>query len=238
MNNVKGILEDYLPLNLYTLDDVGEEDMEQRDYGFTLRAEHFEWIRFSDRRKSSQAQIYDGSDQTFCPVKQRAPKAKAILNGKALRLPKISYCWPGKSLMLANELMEDIGLAPNLGIVETKADIVDAVQEKHQGYTALSMHKSFSLLRVQQRLSTLPIEQRSLINLKCHEFEGILLIHKSVLDKWQKKGISEINYHFNDRQLDLPERLKSGVHQATLGMVEYQSFADYQSAKGIYHEDA
>jgi len=236
MQGTDGILADYLPLQIFTIDDVYEGNVDEdnedaEDDARILSRSNFEWIRYCDRRKSSQQQLFDGTAQQFCATKRRAKTVTTLLDGELLRLPQASYCSGWSSVMLANELLQELGLSANLGIIQTPATIVDGTQTKREGYTALSFHKRFTLERVNQRIAKLPAEQRSLICLQHDRHSNFVLIHKAALERWQALGVTCVKYEFSQEQQNLTTMLTGDHYHGYAGEVSYNSLADFQQNK-------
>lgn len=230
MDNVDKILHEYTLLRIKDLEGVlsDDENLWCDDGGYQILGEHFEWIRFSDRRRSTQDRIYDGSAQVFCANARKTKGVVEALNGAIMRMPNISSCYGDESIMVTNDMMKDIGLAPNLGIIASPATIMDLTKHKHEGFTALSFHKVFSVGRVAQRLLQLPASERTIIPIRRGKHDMTLLIHKAVLNKWQAAGIDEIEYDTSDFEVPLKEVLSSGQHYRAAKSLCYNSMDNYQ----------
>lgn len=234
MDSVAKILQEYAVLRIKGFEGVQVDEEELWiDYGgYQLVEDHFSWVRFSDRRRSSQSRVYDGSPQVFCATKRKCIGVVEALNGETLRLPKISYCYGNESIMVADEMLEGLEFAPNLGIVTTAATILDITKTKQQGYTALSFHKQFNADRIAQRLLKLPPELRPLINLRRGKHETQLLVLKGVLAKWQALDVREIEYETDNFSKPLKEILLDDNFYISAPQLCYDGMENYQLNQG------
>lgn len=225
MLDITGILSDYLPLQVISFGDVyGEES----DYESWLNEYDFSWSpKVGGRHKP---QLYFGDEELVFETegknKQEALQAK--LNGQLLRLPKISYCWGNQSIMVANELADQLSFSPILGVTRTKATVIDAAGQTRDDFTAFSFHKSFFHERTNTRFEKIETTLRPIININLKKSSTVLLVHKSVLEAWQQIGIEDVLYDISEEHLSLKKLINNDMYFSHAGSRCYRTLNDFQ----------
>ncbi len=237
----QGILSQYRPFHPYSVEimdthpDYGEELLtllNEYDFSFQPQAE--------DGDDSNTPQLYWG-DEPLTFVTERGHKpiiTKMIqdkLAGQTLRLPLINRCWGRQqSWMFSDTLVDSLSFSPILGITRTPATIIDAAGQHRQSYTALTFNKFLTADRIESRLADIPVEQRLImpVRLKGEEEDNensILLIHESLMERWQQQGVTDIGYDIPDDYLSLAELAENDRYYQSAGSMNFYTMDDYQN---------
>ncbi|HAS61303.1 MAG TPA: hypothetical protein DCS35_01275 [Vibrio sp.] len=226
MLDMHGILSEYLPLQLIHFGDVyADKDGDPMAW---LDEYDFEWQPIVDTKYTPQ--LYFGDEVMHFAPKDRNKKAslQKRLGGQPLRMPKVSECWGDQSLLIANELANELQFASNLGVTRSEAVVFDAAGNEHLGYTAFSFHKSFFHERVEVRFATMPQELRPLIRISLTGYSSTYLIHKSIFEKWQSLAVEDLNYDIDADDLVLDNLIKSKFYSGHVGSRCFFSMDDFQ----------
>ena len=225
MEDMTGILKDYLPLQLVGYGDVYAD--EEGDENAWLNEYDFIWKPKVDSEDTPQ--VYLG-DQTICFITKGRDKRDALKNkigDKLLRLPKISNCWGKESLMMADELAEALTFSEILGVTRTKAEIIDAAGDKRQGYTAFSFHKVLFHERIETRLEHVSAELRPIIKVFLKAHSSTYLIHKDVLEKWQHANVEDVAYNIDDEHRKLRNLERAEFYYGSSGNRDFSNMEDF-----------
>jgi len=131
--------------------------------------------------------------------------------------------------MFNDELLNSLKFSPILGITKTTATITDVIDDVHEGYTALSFHKALSYTRVESRLKEIPVEQRPIICIALTTFGRAFVVHKSVLEQWKALGVEDIQYNFEDEDLELKKIIKRNRYSFASQVHYLDSIEAYQN---------
>ncbi|MDA0118245.1 MULTISPECIES: hypothetical protein [Vibrio] len=193
MIDMQGILSEYLPLQLIHVGDVyadkdGDPDAWLNEYDFS-------WQPISDNR--SHPHLFLGEEVVCFEPESDQDKAENLnrrTGGQPLRMPKISTCSGRYTLLLDNELAAELEFSDKLGITFSAAEVRDAAGHLHTDFTALSFHKVLFHHRFETRFRHIPSAQRLLVCIELNQSSSTFLIHQSLLERWQQKGVEEVNY--------------------------------------------
>lgn len=229
MLDMQGILQEYLPLSVYSADLIEKEGDEYIEY---LNEYDFSWQ--PDEIDGDTAQIFTGEAPVIFHSERRDPSVsqalKAKLNGDPLRLPAVSFCWGREqSIMMADELVKGLFFSPILGVTRTPATLHDSVGQVRHGYTVLSFHKVLTYARAESRLATIPVTERQLLRIKLKSYTSMYLAHKSLLARWKSMGIKDIAYDFEDKSLNLKQLMQRDSYSSHAGYRHFRSFSAYQN---------
>ncbi|GAK84450.1 hypothetical protein JCM19238_2017 [Vibrio ponticus] len=226
MSDKQSILNEYLPLQLITFGDVyadegGDEDAWLNEYDFT-------WQPIVDTKYHPQ--LYFGDElMRFKPEGQ--DKREAInrrTGGIPLRMPNISFCWGSKSLLIANELADELHFSERLGITRSQAEVTDAAGHLHHHFSALSFHKALTPQRIETRLSDVACEQRLLICIALKKHRSTFLIHQSLLERWQRLGIEDIHFEVEEKYRSLETLMAGKFYSARYTQRCFRNLDDFQ----------
>ncbi|MCE0556858.1 hypothetical protein [Motilimonas sp. E26] len=231
MLDMQGILKEYRPLQMFSVDVCEKSGDEYIEY---LNEYNFTWQ--PEPKDGGIAQLFTGEEPLTFHGKRSDPLAvkalKAKLGNNPLRLPVISFCWgQEQSIMLSNKIADDIYFSPILGVTRTPATIIDATKQTRSGYTVFSFHKVFSYARVESRLADVPVAQRLMIRIQLTAHKSMYLVHQSLLTRWQAAGVTELAYDFDNQSLNLKQLIKKGSYTSSAGYQTFDSLADYQKCK-------
>lgn len=226
-----GILAEYLPLQIIATGDIYASDEVPQAW---LNEYDFDWQPYVDGHLASDdtPQLYLGDKAMTFGVEDnydKAPFIKQQLNNSLLRLPKISMCWGGKSLMLDNQLAAQLAFSPILGVTRTQACIVDAAGDKRNGFTALSFHKSFFHERVTDRLAEVEAKLRPIIKVQLKKHNQTYLIHKSILKQWQELGVDDVCFDIREQHQSFQYLCNAEMYYGSGGTRSFANLADYQA---------
>ncbi len=235
MNDRQTILAEYLPLQLITFGDVyADEDGDQDAW---LSEYDFSWQPIVETKY--RPQLYFGDElMRFEPEGQN--KAQAInqrTGGQPLRMPKVSFCWGSQSLLIANELADELTFTRRLGITLSKAEVNDAAGHQHTHFSALSFHKALSPQRFEQRFVDIPACERLLVCIALKPHRSTLLIHQSLLERWQTMGFEEVNYDIADKYLSLDSLMKLKFYSARHSQRSFRNMDDFQRNQNALSSD-
>lgn len=226
---MQGILKEYLPLSVYCADLIEEQDDDYIEY---LNEYDFSWQ--PEEVEGNTAQIFTGEAPVTFHNERRDPDLaqalKAKLNGDALRLPAISFCWGREqSIMMADEAIKGLFFSPILGVTRTQAILHDSAGEVRHGYTVLSFHKVLTYARAESRLALIPVAERLLLRIKLKSYTSIYLVHRSLLTRWKSMGIKDIAYDFKDEALNLKSLMQRDSYSSHGGCRHFRSLSAYQN---------
>ncbi|GEK09998.1 hypothetical protein J8Z24_17835 [Pseudoalteromonas sp. SCSIO 43201] len=227
MNDLQGILSEYLPLQLIRFGEVyGPED----DPDMWLSEYDFIWRPIVDEGEQVP-QLYLGDEPMRFGVDCETDKAgyiKQSLGHQPLRLPEISSCWGDSSLMLRNDLLEGVEFSPILGVTRTSATIVDAAGDERTGFTALSFHKVFFHERARLRFENIPVSKRLIIRMLLKRHSDTFFIHKSLLAKWKELDIETVCFNIKAHHLSFKTLCNLEMYYGSVGSNSYQTLDDFQ----------
>ncbi|MDO6525080.1 hypothetical protein Q4519_05230 [Motilimonas sp. 1_MG-2023] len=111
MLDMQGILKEYRPLQMFSVDVCEKSGDEYIEY---LNEYNFTWQ--PEPKDGGIAQLFTGEEPLTFHGKRSDPLAvkalKAKLGNNPLRLPVISFCWgQEQSIMLSNKIADDIFFA-------------------------------------------------------------------------------------------------------------------------------
>ncbi|MCE2570370.1 hypothetical protein [Motilimonas eburnea] len=228
MLDMQGILKEYLPLSVYS---AGVCEKEGDDYIEYLNEYDFSWQ--PDEIDGDTAQIFTGETPVIFHSERRGRVSQALiakLNGEALRLPAISFCWGrDQSIMMADELIKGIFFSPILGVTRTPATLHDSAGQERHGYSVLSFHKVLTYARAESRLATIPVAERQLLRIKLTSYTSLYLAHQSLLARWKSMAIKDIAYDFEDKSLNLKQLMQRDSYCNHAGSRHYTSLNAYQN---------
>lgn len=230
MKGTKGILAQYLPLEIKSMHSVyaGVYQAEASESDpHLLSYVNFEWQLDKQRRSDIKSKLYGVGDYLFCGEKRHSKLLAQHLNGALLRLPLISYCWGSQSIMMANELAEPLNFADNLGVVKSNATIIDPALTERSGYTTLSFFKRLNPERIEERFACLAQSERPIICMRLYDGSKAFMVHRNVLDKWRSMGVKEVNYAPELNNLDDLLQARHFFGSSGFGH-EYYSLESYQ----------
>ncbi|GEM76106.1 hypothetical protein [Vibrio sagamiensis] len=231
MIDMQGILSEYLPLQLINFGDVYAPENHPEAW---LDEYDFSWRPIVDGNES-EPQIYLGdTPMRFSVEEKRHNKASHIkqeLGDRLLRLPPVSSCWGSGSLMLYSELADKLTFTPILGVTKTPATLVDAAGDEREGFTALSFHKIFFHQRVNLRLAGVPIQQRPIIRILLKGNSDTYLVHKSILDDWQKAGVETVCYDIKESHQSFNFLCNLKMYYGSVASLDYGNLDDFQNGK-------
>ncbi|ARC94997.1 hypothetical protein B6A42_26585 (plasmid) [Vibrio coralliilyticus] len=193
MMDMQGILSEYLPLQLIHVGDVYADP--EGDPHAWLNEYDFIWQPMSDSR--SHPHLFLGDDVVRFKPESDRDKMEHLnrrTGGQPLRMPKISTCSGPYTLLLANALADELEFSDKLGITRSAAEVHDAAGHLHTDFTALSFHKVWFHHRFETRFHDLPSAQRLLVCIETHHSSSTFLIHQSLLEHWQQRGVEDVNY--------------------------------------------
>ncbi|CAH0533209.1 hypothetical protein VST7929_01073 [Vibrio stylophorae] len=226
MLDIQGVLSEYLPLQLVSFGDVYAD--EAGDPNAWLDEYDFVWQPVTS--DGDMPQLYLGDAPMRFAPKDRGKKAslQKRLNQQPLRMPMISDCWGSQSLMITNELADQLHFSDVLGVTRTPAQIEDASGSLHGGYTAFSFHKAFLHDRVTQRFEQIPVELRPIIRLRLVKHRTTYLIHQSLLKHWLAQGVEDLSDDFDDAYLQLANLLQARRYSFHCGTRSFANMDDFQ----------
>ncbi|GLT16603.1 hypothetical protein GCM10007938_03790 [Vibrio zhanjiangensis] len=202
MIDMQGILSEYLPLQLIRFGDVYAD--EGGDPHAWLNEYDFIWKPISD--SSSYIPVLLGDEVVrFGPDSDRNKVENLVrrINGQPLRMPKISICSSKYMLLVANELSDELEFTDKLGITRSASEVYDAAGHLHTNFTVLSFHKVFFHQRFETRFKDTPSDKRLLVCIELDAHSSTYLIHQSLLERWKKYGVEEVNYDIKAEHLSL-----------------------------------
>ncbi|SHO54643.1 hypothetical protein [Vibrio quintilis] len=202
MIDMQGILSEYLPLQLIYFGDVyADEDGDP--YAF-LNEYDFIWQPISENR--SRPHLFLGEEVVrFKPEsgKDKVENLNRRTGGQPLRMPQISTCSGQYTLLVANELADELEFSDKLGITRSATEVYDAAGHLHTHFTALSFHKVFFHHRFETRFNDTPSDQRLLVCIELGQNSSTFLIHQSLLERWRQQGVEEVNYEIEAQHQSL-----------------------------------
>lgn len=227
MNDMQGILTEYLPLQLIRFGGVYATEGNPK---VCLGEYDFVWRPIMEGGES-EPQLYLGDSPMRFGVDGATDKAQYIkqaLGDQKLRLPEVSGCWGSGSLMLCNELAQTLSFSPILGVTKTPAIITDAAGEERMEYTAISFHKIFFHERASMRLATVPASQRPIIRILLKSHSDTFLIHKSLLSEWKKLDIGTVCFDIKTQYQSFNTLCNLGMYFGSVGTVSFRTLDDFQ----------
>lgn len=193
MIDIQGILSEYLPLQLIYFGDV-YADKDGDPYAW-LNEYDFIWQPISDSR--SHPHLFLGEEVVRFKPESEEDKIENLnhrTGGQPLRMPKISTCSGQYTLLVANELADELEFSDKLGVTRSATEVYDAAGHLHTDFTALSFHKVLFHHRFETRFNDMPSAKRLLVCIELNHYSSTFLIHQSLLERWQQRGVEEVNY--------------------------------------------
>lgn len=231
MIDMQGILSEYLPLQLINFGDVYAPENHPEAW---LNEYDFSWRPIVDEDEN-EPQIYLGDmPMRFAVEEKQDDKTghiKQELGEQRLRLPPLSACWGSGSLMMRSDLADKLAFTPILGVTKTPATLVDAAGDEREGFTALSFHKVFFHQRANVRLAEVPAQQRPIIRILLKGNSDTYLVHKSLLDEWQKAGVETVCYDIKEKHQSFDYLCNLKMYYGSVASLSYRNLQDFQNGK-------
>ena len=233
----ESILGEYIELPIADVN-VTFGDHDHGSYG--LSYSHFDWCLKTDVESDGDyAQQFDdnlqlefvGYNPSFDDSIYLGGRSVQIpgintLKNTPLRLPYVSECFGGKSMLLHQSIFSLLNFSKKLGVNSGDAVIYDAFGHKHNQFKYVSFMNPLSKERWNKRLRHVSPADRPFVFLQVRRFTNKIYILKNLYQEWLKKQVSGVykEYYAIDHNND-------GRETWTMQDVDlsYRSLEDWQS---------
>ncbi len=232
MSDLK-ILYDYVPL---LLPEISISLDSEYEYGIDYSS--FEWCLVSDVEiDEDYSQIFE-NDQTYEFVGYGGlENYDAIipqLDITNFRMPDISFAFGRHTLMFSEKAFSALKVSKKLGVNTGNAILTDPFGVRHSGFYYVSFTNPLYKDQAAKRLKSIDGENRPLFELQNGEYDEMVMVHKSTLNRWADL---EINCFVDELPEEHIEWWKQNEVEQSYPDRWYRSLEDWQNQMVFKREE-